>query len=645
MGRSFSAEPVMAKDTLDNWCERGILGMVLGILVFAPLAFGAVDAWAFLVVQGLTLGVLLVWALRLWINPRPKLLWPPLCWVVLAFALYAIARYQTADIEYVARLEMIQVVMYAFLFFAIVNNLHRQEYSQVISFTLAFVAMGISAYAVFQFFTHSERVWDLVAMYPGRGTGTYISPNNLACFLAMLLPLTVAYLLAGRVTPVLRVLLGYCALVMLAAITVTFSRGGWVACAVALLVLLGILIGHRQHRLPAVLLLVALLGGGILCAKYLRYNASYVQRVSRVLNSQNASDDHLDMRRDLWIAAAQMWRDNFWWGTGPGHYNDRFPTYRPGRIQMQPDHAHNDYLDLLADWGTAGGIIVVAGMTLFGFGLWQTRRNVRRAENEFKTSRSNRFAFFLGASAGLLALAVHSVVDFNLHIPANAILGVTLLALLTSNLRFTTERYWWNVRPPMKLVMTGALVAGLVYLGGQEIRRAQETFWLARAGRLPLFSTGRTAALEKAFAAEPQNSETAHAIGECYRLQSFDGAKNYESLAKMAMDWYSRGMRLDRYDGYNYLGYGMCLDWLERHDEAGSYFNRADALDPNNYFIAANTGWHYVQAGDYAAARPWLQRSLKLQWHDNQIARSYLDLVEQKLGDNAAGKNSLPPGF
>jgi hypothetical protein len=89
----------MDRDTLDNWCERGILALVLGILIFAPLAFGAVDAWAFLVVQGLTIGVMLVWALRLWISPKSKLLWPQLCWVVLAFTIYAVARYLTADID------------------------------------------------------------------------------------------------------------------------------------------------------------------------------------------------------------------------------------------------------------------------------------------------------------------------------------------------------------------------------------------------------------------------------------------------------------------------------------------------------------------------------------------------------------------
>jgi len=636
----------MAKDTLDSWCERSILGLVLGILVFAPLAFGAVDAWAFLVVQGLTIGVMLVWALRLWISPKPQLLWPPLCWVVLGFALYSVARYLTADIEYVARQEMIQVLMYAFLFFAIVNNLYRQEYSQVISFTLIFLAMGIAAYAVFQFFTHSDRVWNLVAMYPGRGTGTYISPNNLACFLAMILPLALAYLLAGRISPVTRILLGYSALVMLAGIAVTFSRGGWVACAAALLALLGTLIFNRQHQLPALLLVAVLLGGGgIFVVSYLKHTASYVQRVGRVFNQETASGDNLDMRRDMWVAAEQMWRDNFWWGVGPAHFNYRFPAYRPGRIQMQPDRAHNDYLNLLADWGTAGGAITLAGATFFGLGLWQTRRNVRRVEKEFKRGHSNRFAFFWGAAAGLLALAVHSVVDFNLHIPANALVGVTLLALLSSNMRFATEKFWFNLKLPLQILASLALASGIYYLSVQAARHARETFWLARAGQLPLFSPERTAALEKAFAAEPKNFETSYAVGECYRLQSFDGAGNYASLARTAMDWFTRGMNLNPYDSYNYLGCGMCLDWLGRHEEAGIYFNRADALDPNNYFDAANIGWHHVQAGDYAAARPWLQRSLRLQSRDNQIARSYLDLVEQKLHDNAAGKSNLLPGF
>ena len=634
----------MDRETLDNWCERSILGLVLGILVFAPLALGAVDAWAFLVVQALTLGVLLVWAVRLWISPKPQLLWPPLGWVVLAFTLYAIARYLTADIEYVARQEMIQVLMYAFLFFAIVNNLYRQEFSQVISFTLVFLAMGIAGYAVFQYFTHSPYVWNYYeALYPGRGTGTFISPNNLAGFLEMILPLAVAYILAGRITPVMRILLGYSALVIAAGIVVTFSRGGWAAGGLALLALLGILISYRQHQLPAFLLLVFLIGGGaIFTAKYLSKTTSYVQRMDETMNNGKVE---LQLRSDLWQAAAQMWRDNFWWGAGPAHYNYRYPAYRTERMQLQPDRAHNDYLNLLADWGTAGGLITLAGLTLFGTGLWQTRNHVRRVEKDFSHGYSNRFAFFLGAAAGLLALALHSIVDFNLHIPANAILGVTLLALLSSNLRFATEKFWFNLRLPAKIVATLTLAAGIAYLGSQELRRSRETLWLARAGQLPNFSPARAIALEKAFAADPQNFLTAYDIGECYRTQSFDGGENSEALAQTALQWFARGWSINRYNSYNYLRYGMCLDWLERHAEAAPFFNRADACDPNNYFTAAHIGWHYVQAGDYAAARPWLQRSLRLLPQDNPIARSYLDLAEQRLRDNVPGKNVLPGRF
>jgi O-antigen ligase len=633
----------MHRDDLDNLCERSILGLVLGILTFAPLALGAVDAWAFLIVQAMTIGVLLVWALRLWISPKPKLLWPPLCWVVLAFAIYAVARYLTADIEYVARQEMIQVVMYAFLFFAIVNNLYRQEFSQIICFTLIFLAMGIAGYAVYQFLAHSDYVWNYTTQYPGRASGTYISPNDLAGFLEMLLPLAVAYILAGRMTPVLRILLGYSALVIAAGITVTFSRGGWTACVVGLLAVLGILLSSRNHQLPAFLLLVVLIGGGtIFVTKYLSKTVTYTRRAQEAANGGGIQ---YNMRGDLWLAATQMWRDNFWWGVGPAHYNYRFPAYRSQGVQLQPDRAHNDYLNLLADWGTTGGGIVLAGVTIFGIGLWQTRRNVRRVEKEFKSGNSNRFAFYVGATGALLALAAHSVVDFNLHIPANAILGVTLLALLSSNLRFVTEKFWFNVRLPLKIVTTTALAAGIFYLSGQEIRHSRETLWLARAEQLPLFSPERAAALEKAYAAEPQNFQTAYAIGECYRMQSFEGGQNYEELAKTAQGWYERSWKLDRFDSYNYLRYGMCLDWLDRHDEAEPYFKQADTLDPNNYFTGANIGWHYAQAGDYAAARPWLQRSLRLEPHENPIAESYLALVEKKLVENASGKNKFPAGF
>ena len=55
----------MNRELLDKWCEKGILGLVLAILVYGPLATGAVRTADFLVLQGLTMGVMLLWLLWL----------------------------------------------------------------------------------------------------------------------------------------------------------------------------------------------------------------------------------------------------------------------------------------------------------------------------------------------------------------------------------------------------------------------------------------------------------------------------------------------------------------------------------------------------------------------------------------------------
>jgi hypothetical protein len=211
----------MNGETMDRFFERGILALVLAILIFAPLAMGAVGAWEFLVVQALSMGVMFLWGLRVALIPGAKLFWPALCWPVLAFALYAVARYLTADIEYAARFEMIQTLLYAFLFFAIVNNLTSRDCPQAVSFMLVFLAAGISCYAIWQFATHSSRVWNEISPYRGRAMGTYISPNNFSCFLEMTMPVALAFLLAGRVKALTRIWLCYALLIMGFALAVT----------------------------------------------------------------------------------------------------------------------------------------------------------------------------------------------------------------------------------------------------------------------------------------------------------------------------------------------------------------------------------------------------------------------------------------
>lgn len=628
----------MNREVLDRWCERGILALVLAILVFGPLATGAVRSLEFLVIQGLTLGVMALWGLRLWLNPKAQFLWTPVCWLVVAFTAYAIGRYLTCDIEYVGRKEMIRILVYAFLFFAILNNLHRQESTQIICFTMIFLATGISLYALYQFLTGSERVWHFHSGYKGRASGTYISPNHLAGFLEMLLPLALAYTLVGRAKTHTKVFLGYAALVMAAGIGVTVSRGGWVSAGIALIVLFGILALHRNYRLPALVMMLVLIGGG---AFFVSKSAFFKDRFKH--GAASVKNVEVDVRYELWSAAARMWKDHVWFGVGPAHYNHRFRAYRPEAVQKQPDRVHNDYLNALVDWGIVGAtIIALAFGTLFA-GLIRTWAHVRRTEKEFGTSQSNKFAFVLGSAAGLLGLLAHSVIDFNMQIPANAILAIILMALLNSHLRFATERYWVTAQPWSKAMASIVLMAGLAYLGYQEARLGREYVWLERARRATPLSLAQIMAMEKAFAVEPKNFETAYSIGEAYRLQSFDGGHNYRELATNAMSWFQHGINLNPFNGYNYMRYGMCLDWLERFDEAVLYFNKADELDPNGYFMLAHMGWHYVESGNYAAARPWFERSLRLQWEDNEMAESYLEkIIKPRLLEAASKQGVLP---
>jgi len=287
---------------------------------------------------------------------------------------------------------------------------------------------------------------------------------------------------------------------------------------------------------------------------------------------------------------------------------------------------------------------VFIGMGVFTFWLAKTWPHVRRDENAFGSGQSNRFAFFLGALCGLASLAVHSAMDFNLHIPANALAGVLFLALLTSNVRYATERYWFRPRMPLKLALTltlAVLTAGLLV---QEWRGVGEAKWLAQAERRPYFSPERAAALEKAFAYDPKNFQTAYDIGECYRTQSFDGGDNFADLGDKALVWYARASQLNPHDGYSHLRAGMCLDWMGQTEKSMPFYAAAEARDPNGYFMVANIGWHYVQTRDYSAAQECFTRSLKLE-AKNDIARNYLSICESKLAEKASGQPKLPPGF
>src|SRR2546426_6220138 len=625
----------MTRERLDDWCRKGILGLVTAALVFGPLATGAVRPLEFLVIEGLTMGALLLWSIRCWLTSGHRLLLLPVCWAVLGFVIYAMVRYSQSDLEYVARRELIRILVYAVLFFVILNNLTRQESTMFITYAMVFLATVISIYAVYQFATNSHYVWHFIkpAGYGKRASGTYICPNHLAGFLEMVLPLGLACTIKGRNRYVFRLVLGYGSFVMLAGVAVTVSRGGWLAAAAGLLLLFALLLRKSNYR-PFLLGALGLIAAS---AVLFYMKTQSMQRRMQNIVADDAPDD-IRVRLWLWKPAVQMWKDHFWLGAGPGLFDYRFAAYRPIEIQARPGYVHNDYLNTLADYGLVGFAFVGTALASVLIGIIKSWKFAQREPSELGNKPSDRAAFMLGATAGLAAMLLHSIFDFNMHIPANAILCVALLALLSGHLRYATERYWANPGLVGPLAVTLVSAATLAYFGQEMWRQSQEYFALEQASLEKSSPQKRIAALEKAAELEPTNFGTTYAIGETLRQWSWAGDDGYEKLARKAIDWFRRGITLNPFDAYNYIGVGMCLDWLDRHDEAASYFEQAVRRDPNNYYVLAHQGWHFVQVGDYHTAKAWFEKSTQIKWRDNPIAFSYLGIIDRKLRENAKNR-------
>src|SRR5689334_21975066 len=74
-----------------------------------------------------------------------------------------------------------------------------------------------------------------------------------------------------------------------------------------------------------------------------------------------------NVRFKVWGPAIDIWKDNFWLGAGPGHFDLRFRQYRPAdeELQVRPERVHNDYLNALTDWGMVGGVLALAIIGVF----------------------------------------------------------------------------------------------------------------------------------------------------------------------------------------------------------------------------------------------------------------------------------------
>jgi O-antigen ligase len=280
-----------------------------------------------------------------------------------------------------------------------------------------------------------------------RGYGQFINRNHFAFLMEMALGLLLG-LLAGGVVRRERVLLYLAAAIPLwVALVLSTSRGG-ILSMLCQLMLLALMFGAVRSpkkvdagnskasfgfvRIAQSHIFRLTLGAFLLAATLTGIvwvgGEQIVSRFETIQDevSVEAPDAGFGVRRrEIWGATWQMIKEHPLTGVGLGGYWTAIPQYHNASGRMTPQQAHNDYLELLAGGGIVGVLLGVCCVFLF---IKLARASLR------STDRFRRAACF-GSLVGLFGISIHSLFDFGLHIPVNALICLTLVAIATANVR------------------------------------------------------------------------------------------------------------------------------------------------------------------------------------------------------------------
>ncbi len=270
-----------------------------------------------------------------------------------------------------------------------------------------------------------------------RAYGAFRQPNPYAGYLGLVAPLAISLALwawtSGRRTGAgLRIALAAAAGLISLGLLVSWSRGGWLAFAAAIAV---VVLAHTRRAAPAVLILAglaalifALSGAAALLpasiASRLGELREYAGLVDVARTEVTDANFSVIERIAHWQAALGMWRDHLWLGVGAGNFAVVYDDYNLPRWYEALGHAHNVYLNFAAEAGLLG---LLAYGWLWLASLWQAVRSA---------ASRDRFLAAVGAGVlgGLVAATVHNVFD-NLwvqHIYLTLALLLGLLAVLAS---------------------------------------------------------------------------------------------------------------------------------------------------------------------------------------------------------------------
>jgi O-antigen ligase len=413
------------KSLHDGVSRRGVTMSFLriGICVlatFAVLAHGAVEPWSEGVLE-IGAGVLLVvWAASVWTAGETRMVWNPLLWPLLGF--WAVAAFQLAagvtPVPFLTRIELLKYSAIVALFFLCLQSYRTR--TQWRNFVWFFMSLGfaVSLFAILQHFTFNGKLyWVRELQYGGIPFGPYVNRNHFAGLMELLIPPGLAIQILGAERRDQLPLVTLFTLLPIGALFLSASRGGIIGFLAEVAFLAVLIVARRREKnvlvagaliVTLAALVVSWLGIGRALdrfANYKKLETTEGRRVEMLHDSLRIFDDHRVL------------------GTGLGTLQEVFPLYESVYDGLIVNHSHNDYAEALAETGAAGGLCGLVFLAFLFWGAWK----ILNVEGD-----SRSFAYHAGALAACLGLLVHAGVDFNFHIPSNALIFLLQAALATS---------------------------------------------------------------------------------------------------------------------------------------------------------------------------------------------------------------------
>ena len=328
----------------------------------------------------------------------------------------------------------------------LLSHLTSQKRLRALILTIMFIALSSAVFGMLRQTAQRETDGFILPYLPlGAGYGQFINSNHFAYLMELSFGLPLSLLLSrSRDREKKWLLFVGLALPLLLALVLANSRGGFLGLCAQLLFVILFANHHRSSdTIPARKLSLARISQSrwfrpIICgllAVVLLIGISWIggdplinklEAVSGEVSTVGDASREGTRRVDMWNATWQMILENPLLGTGFGGYAVAITQYHVASGKLIPQEAHNEYIEILA----SGGVI---GAALW---LWFLIILIRRASQSLMATNSSRQrALCVGALAGIVAVAVHSILDFGLHVTINALICAMLIVIVVSSQR------------------------------------------------------------------------------------------------------------------------------------------------------------------------------------------------------------------